>query len=60
MSCPKNFHLPCITASGGFQIIQNFTAFCKEHLGQVPLVCKFFLCCIESFNLKIILSKFFY
>lgn len=39
MSCPKYFHLPCITASGGFQIIQNFTSFCKEHLGQVPLVC---------------------
>lgn len=39
MSCPKYFHLPCVAASGGFQIIQNFTAFCKEHLGQVPLVC---------------------
>lgn len=38
MSCPKYFHLPCVAASGGFQIIQNFTAFCKEHLGQVPLV----------------------
>lgn len=40
MSCPKYFHLPCVAASGGFQIIQNFTAFCKEHLGQVPLVCE--------------------
>lgn len=39
MSCPKYFHLPCVAASGGFQIIQNYTAFCKEHLGQVPLVC---------------------
>lgn len=43
MSCPKYFHLPCVAASGGFQIIQNFTAFCKEHLGQVPLVCEWLL-----------------
>lgn len=40
MSCPKYFHLPCVAASGGFQVIQSFTAFCKEHLGQVPLVCE--------------------
>lgn len=39
MSCPKYYHLPCISASGGFQIFQNHTVFCKEHLGQVPLVC---------------------
>lgn len=39
MSCTKFFHLPCIAASGGFQIIQTFTTFCKEHLNHVPLVC---------------------
>lgn len=39
MSCPKAFHFPCVAASGGFQVIQTFTSFCKEHLGQVPLVC---------------------
>lgn len=39
MVCPKYFHLPCITASGGFQIIQNYRIFCKEHLGQVPFNC---------------------
>lgn len=38
MSCPKSFHFPCVAASGGFQVIQSFTSFCKEHLGQVPLV----------------------
>lgn len=39
MSCLKYFHLPCAAASGGFQVIQNYTLFCKEHLGHVPLVC---------------------
>lgn len=39
MSCPNSFHYPCLAASGGFQIIQSCTSFCKEHLGQVPLVC---------------------
>lgn len=39
MSCVKFFHFSCVAASGGFQILQNFAAFCKEHLGQVPLVC---------------------
>ncbi|XP_063696250.1 histone-lysine N-methyltransferase 2C-like isoform X2 [Culicoides brevitarsis] len=39
MSCSKNFHFPCVAAAGGFQVIQSFTSFCKEHLGQVPLVC---------------------
>lgn len=40
MSCPKFFHLPCVAAAGGFQINQSLTVFCKEHLGQVPLVCE--------------------
>lgn len=40
MSCAKYFHLPCVAAAGGFQIIQNFTIFCKEHVDQVPLVCE--------------------
>lgn len=39
MSCPKAFHYPCIAAAGGFQVIQSYNCFCKEHLGQVPLVC---------------------
>lgn len=39
MSCTKSFHFPCVAAAGGFQVIQSFTSFCKEHLGQVPLVC---------------------
>lgn len=39
MSCAKSFHFPCVAAAGGFQVIQSFTSFCKEHLGQVPLVC---------------------
>lgn len=39
MSCPQYFHLPCIAASGGFQVIQNYTLFCKDHLGQVAVVC---------------------
>lgn len=39
MSCPKFFHFPCVAASGGFQIIQNYTSFCKEHINQVPLIC---------------------
>ncbi|KAL1379791.1 hypothetical protein pipiens_014643 [Culex pipiens pipiens] len=39
MSCPKSFHYPCIAAAGGFQVIQSYNCFCKEHLGQVPLVC---------------------
>uniref|UniRef100_A0A336MIG1 Histone-lysine N-methyltransferase 2C n=1 Tax=Culicoides sonorensis TaxID=179676 RepID=A0A336MIG1_CULSO len=39
MSCSKSFHFPCVAAAGGFQVIQSYTSFCKEHLGQVPLVC---------------------
>uniref|UniRef100_A0A4Y0BEZ4 Histone-lysine N-methyltransferase n=1 Tax=Anopheles funestus TaxID=62324 RepID=A0A4Y0BEZ4_ANOFN len=39
MSCPKWYHFPCVAASGGFQVIQTYSIFCKEHLGQVPLVC---------------------
>ncbi|KFB47867.1 hypothetical protein ZHAS_00015920 [Anopheles sinensis] len=39
MSCPKWYHFPCVAASGGFQVIQTYNIFCKEHLGQVPLVC---------------------
>lgn len=39
MSCVKFFHFSCVAASGGFQILQNYSAFCKEHLGQVPLIC---------------------
>jgi hypothetical protein len=39
MSCPKFFHFPCVAAAQGFQIMQSNISFCKEHLGQVPLVC---------------------
>ena len=41
MACSKYFHLPCVAAAGGFQIIQSCSSFCKEHLGQVPLVCAY-------------------
>ena len=40
MSCQKSFHLPCIAASGSFQVFQSCTLFCNDHLNQVPLVCK--------------------
>lgn len=39
MACQKYFHFPCVAASGAFQIMQSFSSFCKDHLGQVPLVC---------------------
>lgn len=42
MTCQKSFHFPCIAASGSFQVLQTTTVFCNDHLGQVPLVCKFF------------------
>lgn len=41
ISCMKVFHIPCISASGSFQIFQSNTLFCIDHLNQVPLVCKF-------------------
>lgn len=40
MTCQKAYHFPCIAASGSFQDFHNSTVFCKDHLGQVPLVCK--------------------
>lgn len=40
MSCPKAYHFPCVAASGSFQDSQTTSVFCKDHLGQVPLVCK--------------------
>ncbi|CAH2071742.1 unnamed protein product, partial [Iphiclides podalirius] len=39
MSCSKYYHLPCILASGGFMDFHTKSAFCKDHLYQVPLVC---------------------
>lgn len=48
MSCAKAFHLPCATASGGFQIMENFTVFCLDHVEQIKVICKF----IESFTLQ--------
>ncbi|XP_026321911.1 uncharacterized protein LOC113231673 isoform X2 [Hyposmocoma kahamanoa] len=39
MSCSKFFHLPCVLASGGFLDFQTRSAFCKDHLHQVPVVC---------------------
>lgn len=39
MTCPNAYHFSCLAASGGFQVIQSRTSFCREHLGQVPLVC---------------------
>lgn len=51
MSCPKIFHFPCVAASSGFQVKQTFTSFCKEHLGQVPLVCSEDINCGECSGL---------
>lgn len=48
MTCQKVFHYPCVAASGGFQVFQNNTSFCKDHLGQVPLVCKYQYCCYRQ------------
>ncbi|XP_053962744.1 histone-lysine N-methyltransferase 2C [Anastrepha ludens] len=39
MSCTKVFHLPCAAASGGFQIMDNFTVFCVDHIEQVMIIC---------------------
>lgn len=41
MTCQKVFHFPCIAASGSFQVPQSCTTFCNDHLGQVPIVCKY-------------------
>lgn len=50
MACPKYFHFPCVAASGGFQVIQTHNSFCNEHLGQVPLICKFLMKIICTFD----------
>lgn len=55
MTCQKAFHFPCITASGGFQVSQTCTAFCSDHLGQVPLVCKYQLFLFPNF-LRVLLE----
>ncbi|XP_017462428.1 PREDICTED: histone-lysine N-methyltransferase 2C isoform X1 [Rhagoletis zephyria] len=39
MSCTKAFHLPCAAASGGFQIMENFTVFCLDHVEQIKVIC---------------------
>ncbi|XP_067626927.1 histone-lysine N-methyltransferase 2C isoform X2 [Eurosta solidaginis] len=39
MSCTKTYHLPCAAASGGFQIMDNFTAFCLDHIVHVMNIC---------------------
>ncbi|XP_004534774.1 histone-lysine N-methyltransferase 2C [Ceratitis capitata] len=39
MSCSKVFHLPCAAASGSFQIMDNFTVFCVDHIEQVTVIC---------------------
>lgn len=41
MSCQNLYHYPCIAASGSFQVYQTCEVYCHEHLGQVPLVCKY-------------------
>lgn len=51
MSCQKFYHFPCVAASGSFQVMQTFTIFCKEHLGQVPLVCKDDINCVTCAGL---------
>jgi [histone H3]-lysine4 N-trimethyltransferase MLL3 len=33
MACPKFFHYPCVAAAQGFQIMQSYISFCREHLG---------------------------
>lgn len=39
MACSKYFHLPCVAASGGLQIIQNYTTFCIDHIMQAAIIC---------------------
>lgn len=41
MSCQNVYHYPCVAASGSFQVYQTCEVYCHEHLGQVPLVCKY-------------------
>jgi PHD-like zinc-binding domain len=59
MSCQKAFHFPCIAASGSFQVFQNCSVFCTDHLGQVPLVCKYQDCHLIAFRAHSILFVFF-
>lgn len=40
LTCSRTFHLPCVAASGSFQVYQTSTIFCVDHLGQVPLHCE--------------------
>lgn len=39
MTCANAYHFPCMTASGGFQMIQSYTCFCRDHMGEVPNAC---------------------
>lgn len=39
MTCANAFHFPCMTASGGFQKVQTFTSFCRDHINEVPNAC---------------------
>jgi [histone H3]-lysine4 N-trimethyltransferase MLL3 len=47
LTCSRTFHLPCVAASGSFQVYQTSTIFCIDHLGQVPLHCK---CSVKIFS----------
>lgn len=38
-TCNKYFHLPCLAASGGFQIHNSFISFCSDHLSEVQNIC---------------------
>lgn len=40
-SCNRYFHLPCAAASSSFQDTKTLSLFCSQHLGQVPLLCKY-------------------
>lgn len=39
MTCANAFHYPCMTASGGFQMVQSYTSFCRDHIGEVANAC---------------------
>ncbi|XP_011303059.1 histone-lysine N-methyltransferase 2C isoform X3 [Fopius arisanus] len=49
-SCNRYFHFPCAAASSCFQDTKTLSLFCKQHLGQVPLLLND-IACIQCYGM---------
>ncbi|XP_063990116.1 histone-lysine N-methyltransferase 2C-like isoform X3 [Diachasmimorpha longicaudata] len=50
-SCNRYFHFPCAAASSCFQDTKSLSLFCKQHLGQVPLLLNTDIACMQCYGM---------